>query len=205
MEIYFQELKKLHPSEISTVLKLVEETGELSREVQSFCSTGKEETLSKLLGELLDVAQTTATMAFLLDREKKTSLKRVLILHLSKLYHKGYLADSYNGGKVEIEGGRIVMELPQLKIHPNIIQTCLKINEEAGELAQIVGKYSGLSGEERNLLENDWERTEGLALALLDVAQCCVTMLYIMVEQFNVNINELLKKHENKLRSHGYL
>ena len=206
MKIHFRELTKLNPTVTSTVLKLVEETGELSREIQRFeDDRHNKELLPDLLGELMDVAQTTATLAFVLERQHKANIYRALALHLQKLKDKGYVKNRLMGiGGVSLKEGQFVLYLPRLDIEPDLTKTFLKLTEEAGELVQVVGKKSGLSGETRNLLEEDEKETE-LSLALLDVAQCCVTMLYIMAEKYRVNVEYLMQKHENKLREHGYL
>lgn len=202
MRIHFRELTKLQPTLISTVIKLVEETGELSREIQRF-NTGSHKNINELLGELMDVAQTTATLTFVLEHHNSSAVYKAMELHLCKLKDKGYI-HSKQIGEISLKDGQLVMFLPRLDIQPDLTQTFLKLAEEAGELVQIVGKRSGLSGESRNLLEGR-KRDIELSLALLDVAQCCVTMLYIMAESYNVDVGKLMEHHENKLREHGYL
>ena len=206
MKIHFRELTKLSPTVISTVLKLVEETGELSREIQLFNASEKQENLPALLGELMDVAQTTATLTFVLAHEEKVDIYKAMAAHLQKLSDKGYIKDRHDGvGGVAMKNdGHLVLFLPKLDIKPDMTQTFLKLTEEAGELVQIIGKKSGLSGETRNLLDDEQKEAE-VSLALLDVAQCCVTMLYIMAEEYNVNVDGLMKAHEMKLRKRGYL
>ena len=45
--------------------------------------------------------------------------------------------------------------LPRLNnLKPNIESTALKLMEEAGELAQLIGKYRGLNGEECKMEES---------------------------------------------------
>lgn len=206
MRIHFRELTKLSPTMTSTVLKLVEETGELSREIQRFdADNHNKELLPDLLGELMDVAQTTATLAFVLERQKKANIYKALALHLQKLKEKGYIKHQQTGiGGVSLKEGQFILYLPRLDIEPDLTKTFLKLTEEAGELVQVVGKKSGLSGETKNLLGEEEKETE-LSLALLDVAQCCVTMLYIMAEKYRVDVEALMMKHESKLREHGYL
>ena len=213
MKIYFMELTKLSPTVMSTVLKLVEETGELSREVQNFNPHGEGEgSLKNLIGELMDVAQVTATLTFVLEHSHSHNnpnelvwLEKALSLHISKLKKKGYLQEDGGGDAgISLKDGRLVLALPRLDIFPDITKTFLKISEEAGELVQIIGKKSGLSGETKNLIREDEKNTE-LLLALLDIAQCCVTMLYILADQYGVDVKEVLMKHEKKLREHGYL
>jgi len=96
------------------------------------------------------------------------------------------------------------LALPRLnQLSPTLESTALKLMEEAGELAQCIGKYRGLSGE---IIELD-EATvvEEIAKELLDVAQTAVTMMFVMEERFGIDIEEMLLKHMEKLQKKGYL
>jgi len=96
------------------------------------------------------------------------------------------------------------LALPRLnQLSPTLESTALKLMEEAGELAQCIGKYRGLSGE---IIELD-EATvvEEIAKELLDVAQTAVTMMFVMEERFGIDIEEMLLKHLEKLERKGYL
>jgi len=96
------------------------------------------------------------------------------------------------------------LALPRLnQLNPTLESTALKLMEEAGELAQCIGKYRGLSGE---IVQMD-EATvvEEIAKELLDVAQTAVTMMFVMEERFGIDIGELLQEHLEKLRRKGYL
>jgi NTP pyrophosphatase (non-canonical NTP hydrolase) len=96
------------------------------------------------------------------------------------------------------------LALPRLnQLNPTLESTALKLMEEAGELAQCIGKYRGLSGE---VIELD-EATvvEEIAKELLDVAQTAVTMMFVMEESYGVDVEQMLCKHLQKLRSKGYL
>ena len=96
------------------------------------------------------------------------------------------------------------LSLPRLnQLNPTLESTALKLMEEAGELAQCIGKYRGLSGE---VVKMDQEKVvEEIAKELLDVAQTAVTMMFVMEEGFGLNIEELIQKHLEKLQSKGYL
>jgi len=96
------------------------------------------------------------------------------------------------------------LALPRLnQLNPTLESTALKLMEEAGELAQCIGKYRGLSGE---VIELDEETVvEEIAKELLDVAQTAVTMMFVMEERFGIDISELLNKHLEKLQRKGYL
>lgn len=75
--------------------------------------------------------------------------------------------------------------------------------EEAGELAQCIGKYRGLSGEEIKLDET--VVVEEIAKELLDVAQTAVTMMFVMEDQFGIDIDAMVQRHVEKLFRKGYL
>lgn len=210
MQIYFWELGKLQPTITSTIFKLVEEAGELSREVMRFRpylnSRGNLEPagttmLNSLIGELLDVGQTTATLAFCLNKTGEVDLGGVLEQHIKKLKQKRYVADAT--ANLEIKDGKMILNLPRLDIDADIVWTCIKISEEAGELVQAAGKKAGMSGEKNPLTRA--EIMKAIALELLDVAQCCVTMLYVLTEKYGIDIAVLLDAHAEKLREHGYL
>lgn len=94
--------------------------------------------------------------------------------------------------------------MPRLnQLNPTLESTALKLMEEAGELAQVIGKYRGLSGEKVSV--DEAVVVSQIAYELLDVAQTAVTMMFVMEEQFDINIENLLKDHWDKLERKGYL
>ncbi len=96
------------------------------------------------------------------------------------------------------------LSLPKLnQLQPTLESTALKLMEEAGELAQVIGKYRGLSGE--RILFDQETIVEQIAKELLDVAQTAVTMMFVMEEQFDINIESLLQEHWEKMEQKGYL
>ncbi|SHG93214.1 MazG nucleotide pyrophosphohydrolase domain-containing protein [Thermosyntropha lipolytica DSM 11003] len=96
------------------------------------------------------------------------------------------------------------LSLPKLnKLDPTLESTALKLMEEAGELAQAIGKFRGLSGEKVCMSEE--EALRRIARELLDVAQTAVTMMFVMEDHYGINIEELLKEHVDKLKRKGYL
>lgn len=96
------------------------------------------------------------------------------------------------------------LSLPKLnQLNPTLESTALKLMEEAGELAQAIGKFRGLSGEKVNMPEEEVLRQ--IARELLDVAQTAVTMMFVMEDNYGINIDELLKEHVDKLKGKGYL
>lgn len=97
-----------------------------------------------------------------------------------------------------------ILSLPRLnQLNPTLESTALKLMEEAGELAQCIGKYRGLSGETVRLDET--LVVEEIAKELLDVAQTAVTMMFVMEDQFGIDIEELVHRHVEKLFRKGYL
>lgn len=97
-----------------------------------------------------------------------------------------------------------ILSLPKLnQLRPTLESTALKLMEEAGELAQVIGKYRGLSGEKVHLDEETI--VNQIAKELLDVAQTAVTMMFVMEDQFDINIDSLLAEHWEKMERKGYL
>ena len=97
-----------------------------------------------------------------------------------------------------------LISLPKLNnLQPTLESTTLKILEEAGELAQAIGKFRGLNGEPTKLAPD--EVLSLITKELLDVAQTAVTMMYVLEEQYGVNLENALKKHIEKLKSKKYL
>lgn len=96
------------------------------------------------------------------------------------------------------------ISLPRLnRLTPTLESTALKLMEEAGELAEAIGKLRGLSGEAVNI--NEEQIVAVIMSELLDVAQTAVSMMYVMEESYRVDIEEAVEKHINKLCRKGYL
>ena len=96
------------------------------------------------------------------------------------------------------------ISLPKLdRLHPTMESTCLKLMEEAGELAQVIGKFRGMSGEP-NTLEHK-EVVERIVGELVDVAQTAVTMMYVIEEQYDVDMDKALEDHVDKMIAKGYM
>lgn len=97
-----------------------------------------------------------------------------------------------------------IIALPRLnKLTPTMESTALKLMEEAGELAQAIGKFRGLSGEKIELEEREVMRA--ITRELLDVAQTAVSLMFVLEEQYGVDIQQALSEHLEKLRRKGYL
>ncbi|MFT9848605.1 MazG-like family protein [Aneurinibacillus sp. REN35] len=210
MEIVLPRLNRLVPSLESTFHKLVEEQGELSEAILSWMeeqgTPRAREALENVAGELLDVAQTCISMTFVLeDLAPDIRLEELIDDHLSKLLRKGYLQDV--GGDIYInvnEAGFREMSLPRLVI-PGVTldSTVLNISVAVGRFAQWIGKFRGASGEVR--IHSDEQIVKGCGLNLLHIAQCCVTMLYILEETFLMDTGALMRAHVDKLKRRGYV
>lgn len=97
----------------------------------------------------------------------------------------------------------MIIKLPRLtKIKPTLESTCIKLMEESGELAELVGKFRKMSGEQ---IVDEQYSMNNIASELLDVAQVAVTMMYVLEEQHDINIDKALDNHINKLITRGYL
>jgi len=97
-----------------------------------------------------------------------------------------------------------VIALPKLNnLAPTMESTALKLMEEAGELAQAIGKFRGLSGETNIMEEKEVMRM--ITRELLDVAQTAVSMMYVLEEYYHVDIGTMLEEHIQKLMDKGYL
>lgn len=97
-----------------------------------------------------------------------------------------------------------IIALPRLNnLSPSMESTALKLMEEAGELAQAIGKFRGLSGEQVALEEAEVVRR--ITAELLDVAQTAVSLMFVIEERYGVDIAEALARHLEKLRLKGYL
>lgn len=96
------------------------------------------------------------------------------------------------------------ISLPRLNnLKPNIESTALKLMEEAGELAQLIGKYRGLNGE--NCKMEEGQAVDRIAEELLDVAQVAISMMFVLEESYSVNIQEKVNSHIEKLMRKGYI
>jgi NTP pyrophosphatase (non-canonical NTP hydrolase) len=102
--------------------------------------------------------------------------------------------------KVEIK----TISLPKLNnLSPTMESTALKLMEETGELAQAIGKFRGLNGEQ--VLVSESEVVKMITEELLDVAQTAVSMMFVIEEKFNLNIDAVVKEHIEKLIKKGYI
>ncbi|MDF2841289.1 MAG: nucleotide pyrophosphohydrolase [Clostridia bacterium] len=96
------------------------------------------------------------------------------------------------------------ISLPRLNnLQPNIESTAIKLMEEAGELAQLIGKFRGLNGEQFAMEEK--EVIEKMSEELLDVAQVAVSMMFVLEETYHVDIEQKVQEHIQKLIRKKYI
>jgi NTP pyrophosphatase (non-canonical NTP hydrolase) len=118
------------------------------------------------------------------------------ILH--KYIYGGVLMEKFRGTEFKS------ISLPRLNnLKPNIESTALKLMEEAGELAQLIGKYRGLNGENCKMEEK--EAINRIAEELLDVAQVAISMMFVLEESYSIDIQKKVNSHIEKLIGKGYI
>lgn len=97
-----------------------------------------------------------------------------------------------------------VISLPKLNnLTPSIESTALKLMEETGELAQVIGKFRGLNGE--NIKISEEEIVDKMSSELLDVAQVAISMMFVLEDMYNISIDEKIENHVAKLKKKGYI
>lgn len=96
------------------------------------------------------------------------------------------------------------ISLPRLNnLKPNIESTALKLMEEAGELAQLIGKFRGLNGENCRMEEE--KAIDRISEELLDVAQVAISMMFVLEESYSIDIQKKVNSHIEKLKRKGYI
>ncbi|GMA58611.1 MazG-like nucleotide pyrophosphohydrolase family protein [Alicyclobacillus sacchari] len=99
---------------------------------------------------------------------------------------------------------RKTISLPRLgRLTPTLESTMLKITEEVGELAQAIGKFRGLSGEQDR--KPDEEVVRAIVSELLDVAQTATSMMFVIEDLYGIDMEAEMDKHIEKLKQKGYL
>jgi protein-tyrosine-phosphatase/NTP pyrophosphatase (non-canonical NTP hydrolase) len=117
----------------------------------------------------------------------------------------GAVVGAWAAGRSQGDPPRVkTLALPRLGgLRPTLESTALKLLEEAGELAEGIGKFRALSGERAR--GPDAEVMTAIGLELLDVAQTAITMMFVLEEQYGVDVQALLRRHVEKLSAKGYL
>ncbi len=196
-------LKGLNPTLDSTLLKMMEEIGELSEQLELL--EENENSITNAAEELLDLAQTVVTLMFVFEDEG-IILKEWLHDHAKKLIEKGYLEKNNYSEKILVKSDEKFQYLclPKLNIKGVTLEkTLINISKAMGRIAQARGKFRGLNGEKLTADSKEVDRIMGLSL--LHVAQCCYTMMYVLKSQYNIDMDEVVKKHLEKLKKKGYM
>lgn len=95
--------------------------------------------------------------------------------------------------------------LPRLNhVHPTIESTAIKLMEETGELAAAIARFRGFSGIQTKTTDQR-EMANDCARELLDVAQTAITMMFVLEEQYGVDVETVVTEHVQKLINKGYL
>ncbi|QRN84999.1 MazG-like family protein [Clostridia bacterium] len=96
------------------------------------------------------------------------------------------------------------ISLPRLNnLSPTLESTALKLMEEAGELAQAIGKFRCMNGEKACYSKQ--ETVDMMSKELLDVAQTAVSMMFVLEQEFDINIDKEVEEHIAKLVRKGYI
>jgi len=95
--------------------------------------------------------------------------------------------------------------LPKLnKIQPTVESTAIKLMEETGELAAAIAKFKGYGGVQ--IGNRDHKELAGdCARELLDVAQTAITLMFVLEEQYGIDVEAVVSEHVQKLINKGYL
>ena len=107
------------------------------------------------------------------------------------------------GGGSFVRGYETIALLRLNNLKPSLESTALKLLEEAGEMAALIGKFRGMSGE-RVTMDRQQVVNE-ISAELLDVAQTAVTMMFVLEAQYQVDLHALIDEHIRKLLRKGYL
>lgn len=211
-------LNKLAPTVESTFLKIIEEAGELARVVLAFLpyeemdreqllnSTTGAEIMEQVCEELLDVAQTCVSMIFVVEENYGVKMDQLIQSHLQKLVDKGYNYNRQQQYFITSQPSEHYkyLQLPRLVAEGvTLLTTVCKLLEEIGEAGQFWGKGQGKSGETATMKSD--ELMIAYSLELLDIAQCCFTMMYILEEKYRIDFALLIARHISKLERKGYL
>ncbi|MFZ5827429.1 MAG: MazG-like family protein [Bacillota bacterium] len=95
--------------------------------------------------------------------------------------------------------------LPQLtKIRPTVESTALKLMEESGELAAALARFKGYGGIQITTRDRR-ELAKDCARELLDVAQTAITLMFVLEEQYGIDVETVVAEHVQKLIDKGYL
>lgn len=95
--------------------------------------------------------------------------------------------------------------LPQLNnLRPTVESTAIKLMEETGELAAAIARFKGYGGIQMGTKDRR-ELARDCARELLDVAQTAITMMFVLQEQYGIDVENVVSEHVQKLIDKGYL
>lgn len=89
-------------------------------------------------------------------------------------------------------------------LKPTVYSTFLKLEEEKGEVAEILGKFKRINGEKINSFSDD-EIYNKLFEEFMDIAQVCITMIYVLCEDTEIYSNILFSKLDSNYSLSYYL
>src|SRR6056297_545432 len=144
-----------------------------------------------------------------LHNSQKDKLLSASCIRCFFIYQKSVIMKKSEKNILHIEGENMTQEykkisLPKLNnLEPNLESTALKLMEEAGELAQVIGKFRGLN-EEVVHMEAD-EIFDKISMELLDVAQVAISMMFVLEDKYEIDIDEKVAHHISKLIKKGYM
>lgn len=76
--------------------------------------------------------------------------------------------------------------------------------EETGELAAAIARFKGYGGIQPTTRDRR-ELARDCARELLDVAQTAITLMFVLEEQYGVDVETVVSEHVQKLIDKGYL
>jgi NTP pyrophosphatase (non-canonical NTP hydrolase) len=119
--------------------------------------------------------------------------------------------------KAEVRTKTLSLPRPN-NLQPSLEGTALQLMQETGDLAGAITKFNevvksagsrqqGLPGlvADRQIEEQKKAAARLIAAELLDVAQTAVTMMFVIEEDFGVDIEEALADHVSRLIEKGYI
>lgn len=122
----------------------------------------------------------------------------------------GELVKVNDDADIKVESLNTKIETKNLKFpkltglnNVSLVSTMLKLQEETGELAQVIGKGQAMSGEKASLSNEDF--LNSLVSELLDVAQTTSTMMFVLEKEYGLDIQSAMEEHYKKLIKKGYI
>lgn len=83
----------------------------------------------------------------------------------------------------------------------NLLAQHIQISEENGELAELIGIFTGATGKRKQIPDDIIER---IAEEAIDVAQTACGVIFILEELHGLNVKKMQQKHLQKMKDRGY-